>query len=71
MKDIAIKYNYCPNVKEYKENTSKYKEIIIDISMIIRVAITSKSMTPDLYDINKIINLINYFILLIIMLLCL
>ena len=56
MKDIATKYNYCHDVKEYKENPSKYKGSIIDISMIIRVAITSKSMTPDLYEIMKLLG---------------
>ena len=56
MKDIATKYNYCYDVKEYKENPSKYKGSIIDISMIIRVAITSKSMTPDLYEIMKLLG---------------
>lgn len=56
MKDIATKYNYCSDVKEYKENPSKYKGSIIDISMIIRVAITSKSMTPDLYEIMKLLG---------------
>ena len=56
MKDIATKYNYCHDVKGYKENPSKYKGSIIDISMIIRVAITSKSMTPDLYEIMKLLG---------------
>ena len=56
MKDIATKYNYCSDVKEYKENSSKYKGSIIDISMIIRVAITSKSTTPDLYEIMKLLG---------------
>lgn len=56
MKDIATKYDYCPDVKEYKENPSMYKGSIIDISMIIRVAITSKSMTPDLYEIMKLLG---------------
>lgn len=56
MKDIATKYDYCPDVKEYKKNPSMYKGSIIDISMIIRVAITSKSMTPDLYEIMKLLG---------------
>ena len=59
MKKIAIKYNYCPDVKKYKENPDNYKGSIIDISMIIRVALTSKSMTPDLYEILKLLGIEN------------
>jgi glutamyl-tRNA synthetase len=57
MKKLAEKYNYCSDVKKYKENPDNYKGSIIDISMIIRVAITSKSMTPDLYEIMKLLGL--------------
>lgn len=56
IKKLSEKYGYCSNVKEYKENPEKYKGSIIDISMIIRVAITSKSMTPDLYEIMKLLG---------------
>ena len=46
-------------VKIYKENPNDYKGSIIDISMIIRVALTSKSMTPDLYEIMKLLGVKN------------
>ena len=53
------KHGYCPDVKIYKENPNDYKGSIIDISMIIRVALTSKSMTPDLYEIMKLLGVKN------------
>ena len=56
MKELSEKYNYCSDVKEYKNNPDNYKGSIIDISMVIRVAITSKSMTPDLYEIMKLLG---------------
>ena len=56
MKELSIKHGYCPGVKEYKENPNRYKGSIIDISMAIRVALTSKSMTPDLYEIMKLLG---------------
>ncbi len=56
MKALSDKYEYCSDVKRYKENPSNYKGSIIDISMIIRVALTSKSMTPDLYEIMKLLG---------------
>jgi len=59
MKELADKHGYCPDVKIYKENPNDYKESIIDISMIIRVALASKSMTPDLYEIMKLLGVKN------------
>ena len=56
MKELSDKYGYCSNVKVFKENSDYYKGSIIDISMIIRVALTSKSMTPDLYEIMKLLG---------------
>ena len=43
-------------MKEYKEDPSKFKGNIADVSTVLRVALTSKSMTPDLYDIMKILG---------------
>ena len=57
MKELSKKYNYCSDVKEYKNNPDNYKGSIIDISMVIRVAITSKTMTPDLYEIMKLLGI--------------
>ena len=37
-------------------NPDKYKGSITDISMVLRVALTTKSMTPDLYDIMKLLG---------------
>ena len=56
MKGLSDKYGYCSNVKVFKENPGDYKGSIIDISMIIRVTLTSKSMTPDLYEIMRLLG---------------
>lgn len=49
MKEMAEKLGYCTNMKEYKENPDNYKGNIADVSNIIRVGVTTKSQTPDLY----------------------
>ena len=43
-------------MKDYKENPDNYKGNIADVSTVIRVAITSSSMTPDLYEIMKLLG---------------
>ncbi len=47
---------YTSNMKEYKQEPDKYKGSVADISTVIRVAITSRSMTPDLYEILKLLG---------------
>ena len=54
IKDLSEEFGYAREVKEYKENPSKYKGHVGDISMVIRVALTTKTMTPNLYDIMKL-----------------
>ncbi len=56
MKDLADELGYAANVKDYKNNPDNYKGSIVDISMVIRVSLTTKSMTPDLYDIMKLLG---------------
>ena len=43
-------------MKAYKENPEDYKGSIADFSTIVRVALTSKSMTPDLFEIMKLLG---------------
>ena len=56
MKEMADKLGYASNMKEYKQNPDNYKGNIADVSNVLRVALTTKSMTPDLYQIMKILG---------------
>lgn len=56
MKEAAEEMGYCDNMKEYKLNPDNYKGSIADFSMIIRVALTTKTTTPDLYEIMKLLG---------------
>ena len=53
MKDVAEKLGYAREVKEYKQNPENYKGHVGDISTVIRVALTGRKNTPDLYEILK------------------
>lgn len=57
MKEAAETMGYCTNMKEYKLNPDNYKGSIADFSMIIRVALTTKKTTPDLYEIMKLLGM--------------
>ncbi|MDD6323622.1 MAG: glutamate--tRNA ligase [Bacilli bacterium] len=56
MKQAAIECGYAGEMKEYKENPDNYKGSIADFSTIIRVSLTSKHNTPDLFEIMKLLG---------------
>ena len=43
-------------VKEFKKEPEKYKGHVGDISMVIRVAVTGRQNTPDLYEIMQVLG---------------
>ena len=56
MKDLAEELGYAREVKEFKANPEGYKGHVGDISTVIRVTLTGKCNTPDLYEIMKILG---------------
>ena len=57
VKMMCDELGYASNMKEYKLNTDKYKGNVADISTVIRVSMTTKCMTPDLYEILKLLGI--------------
>ena len=45
-----------PNVKEYKQNPDNFKGHVGDVSTIIRVALTGRTNTPDLFSITALLG---------------
>lgn len=56
LKVLADDNGYCSNMKEYKLNPASYKGSIADVAGIIRVAITNRQNTPDIYSIMKVMG---------------
>ena len=56
MKDLSEEKGYAREVKEYKQEPEKYKGHVGDISTVIRVALTTKHNTPDLYEIMQVLG---------------
>lgn len=53
LKDLAEKNGFAREVKEYKLNPEAYKGHVGDVSNVIRVAVTGRTKSPDLYSIMK------------------
>lgn len=56
MKDVAEKCGYAREVKEYKLEPEKWPGHVGDISTAIRVTITGRRNTPDLYEIMQVLG---------------
>ena len=56
LEELCDELGYASNIKEYKKNPENFKGNVSDVSTVIRVSITSKSNTPDLYHIIKLLG---------------
>lgn len=56
LKRIATICGFSDNVKEYKKNKEAYKGHIGDVASIIRIAMCTKTKSPNLYNILQILG---------------
>ncbi len=56
MKDICEPVGCTPNVKEFKKNPDDFRGHVGDVSTIVRVALTGRTNTPDLYTITSLLG---------------
>lgn len=56
IKLLCDELGYASNMKEYKKNPESFKGNVADVSTVIRVALTGRSKTPNLYDIMLILG---------------
>ena len=56
MKDLAEEVGYAREVKEFKANPENWPGHVGDISTVIRVTLTGRQNTPDLYEIMQVLG---------------
>ena len=56
IKALAVEMGYAGEVKEFKNNPGMYKAHVGDVSTVLRVALTSRTNTPDMYEIMQILG---------------
>ena len=56
IKSMCDQLGFASDMKAYKQNPQNYKGNVADISTVLRVVFTTKSCTPDLYQILKILG---------------
>ena len=56
IKDLAEEVGFAREVKEWKKEPEKWPGHVGDISTVLRVALTSKANTPDMYEIMQVLG---------------
>ncbi len=56
IKQLAVKFGFADNMKEYKANPDNYKGSVADVARILRVLITGRTQSPDLYAIMQVLG---------------
>ncbi len=56
VKELTEEMGYCKDVKEFKANPGKYKAHVGDVSTVLRVALTGRTNTPDMYEIMQVLG---------------
>lgn len=56
IKTIAADLGFADDMKAYKANPDAYKGNVADVSMFLRVAVTGKLNSPDLYTVMQILG---------------
>ena len=56
IKALSVELGYAGEVKEFKANPDMYNGHVGDVSTVLRVALTTRTNTPDMYEIMKILG---------------
>lgn len=56
IKEMCDALGYASDMKAYKNNPENYKGSVVDVTNILRIALTSLTTTPDLYSIMQILG---------------
>ena len=56
IKELCPEVGCTPNVKEFKANPEAFRGHVGDVSTIIRVALTGRVNTPDLFEITRLLG---------------
>lgn len=56
IKTLADSMGYAANMKDFKANPQAYKGNVGDVSMVIRVAVTGRQNSPDMFEVMRVLG---------------
>lgn len=56
IKALSEQFGFCPDTKQYKADPTGFKGHVGDVSMILRVAVTGRQNSPDMFEVMRILG---------------
>ncbi|MBO4292388.1 MAG: glutamate--tRNA ligase, partial [Lachnospiraceae bacterium] len=56
IREISDRFGYARKPKDFKKNPDNYKGHVGDVSTVIRLAVTGRSQSPDIWEIQQILG---------------
>lgn len=56
LRTVAAEFNFAPDTKTYKANPEAFRGHLGDIATVLRVAVTGRRATPDLFEIMQVMG---------------
>lgn len=56
IKAIAKQLGYADDMKEYRQNPDAFPGSVADVSMFLRLAVTGRMNSPDMYDVMRVLG---------------
>ncbi|GGA28802.1 glutamate--tRNA ligase [Paenibacillus physcomitrellae] len=56
LKELAGKLGFAEDMKSYKADPDRYKGHVGDVAMVLRIALTNRTHTPDLFDMMQVMG---------------
>lgn len=56
VKELAVSFNFAASGKDFKANPGKYVGVVGDVASFVRIALTTSTMSPSLFDLQVILG---------------
>ncbi|HEU5187794.1 MAG TPA: glutamate--tRNA ligase family protein [Candidatus Saccharimonadales bacterium] len=56
LKQLGEELGFTPDTREYRQNPSAYKGSVAEVAMVLRVALTGRNRSPNLYDVMRVMG---------------
>lgn len=56
IRSLASQLGYAADMRDYKANPDEYRGSVGDVSMVLRVAITGRQSSPDMYEVTRLLG---------------
>ncbi|HSW74662.1 MAG TPA: glutamate--tRNA ligase [Candidatus Saccharimonadales bacterium] len=56
IKRLGSQLGFTPNTREYRQNPDAFKGSVAEVAMVLRVALTGRNRSPNLYDVMQVMG---------------